>query len=174
MSAKKGRFNGPTYKLHWTLRWFQMFIHIVFHIKLYLQSIVLHLLSTVLLSWFQSSSCKAAPGKFYGSSGHSKCKSFHVLANFDCSKACQIILILTNHTFPDAREAAWRYVLRRNINIFFTKLRSLYSFPSTNFTTNFHIHYRRRYWGNAMLIYPSYRICLYVSMNTWVTDNSHW
>ena len=76
----------------WALRSFQMFTGPKFQVKL-------HLLSTVLLSGFQSSHefwnslSKALPGKFYRSGRHSNHNSLQYQANFDRCQAWQIVLV---------------------------------------------------------------------------------
>ena len=85
-------FTDLMYKLHCDLRSFQIFSSHLFQIKQ-------HLLSTVLLSGFQSSPgvlklSKAVLGKFHEYGRHSKCSDLQDRAKFHNSRAWQIVLIL--------------------------------------------------------------------------------
>ena len=81
---------GQSCKLFLSLWSFQMFTGALFQIKL-------HLLSTILLSGFQSSLrnplSKTVPGEFHGSGGQSKRNCLQERADFHRSRAWQIVLI---------------------------------------------------------------------------------
>ena len=91
-------FTGPIYKLFFlSLRSFNMFTGPLFQINT-------HLLSTVLLSGFQSSPgvwnplSKAVPGKFHGSGGHSNCNCLQDRANFHWSHRWLIFQLFNTGT----------------------------------------------------------------------------